>query len=55
MSAWVEQVLAERAQLGPDQMDEAIRGMTEPGRSDRWTIHTVVTALECARQDQEGS
>jgi serine/threonine protein kinase len=55
MSAWIEKVLAERAQLGPDQMDEAIRGMTEPDRSDRWTIHTVVTALGCGRQDQEGS
>lgn len=45
MSAWVERVLAERAQLGLDQMDEAVRGMTEPDPSDRWTIDTVVTAL----------
>ena len=52
MSAWVEKVLAEQAQLGSDQMDEAIRGMTEPDRSNRWTIHTVVTALGCGRQDQ---
>jgi hypothetical protein len=38
-------VLAERARLRPNQMDEVICGMTEPNRSDRWTIHTVVTAL----------
>jgi serine/threonine protein kinase len=55
MAAWVEKVLAERAQLGSDQMDEAIRGMMDPDRSGRWTIHTVVKALGGGRRDQEGS
>ncbi|KAK4243184.1 kinase-like protein [Corynascus novoguineensis] len=52
MSIWVAKVLAERAQLGLDQMDEVIRGMTEPERSDRSTINAVVRALGCGEQDQ---
>ena len=45
MTIWVAKVLAERAQLGLGQMDEVIRGMTEPERSDRSTINSVVKAL----------
>jgi serine/threonine protein kinase len=55
MSIWVAKVLAERAQLGLDQMDEVIRGMTEPQRSDRSTINAVVKALGCREQEQEGN
>jgi hypothetical protein len=55
MSIWAAKVLAERAQLGLDQMDEVIRGMTEPERSVRSPINAVVRALECGGQDQEGS
>ncbi len=54
MSIWVTKVLAERAQLGHDQMDEVIHGMTEPERSDRSTINAAVKALGCGGQEQEG-
>ena len=45
MTRWVQKVVAERARLGSEQMDEVIRGMTEPGRADRSTIGAVVAAL----------
>jgi hypothetical protein len=55
MARWIKKVLAEREQLGPGQMDEVIRGMTERKRSDRSTIDAVVKALRCGGQDQDGS
>ncbi|KAK3336829.1 kinase-like domain-containing protein [Cercophora scortea] len=55
MLKWVSKVQAGRAQLGLDQMDQVIRGMTEQAPSDRSTINSVVKALGCGGQDQEDS
>ncbi len=42
-------------EVGHDQIDESIRGMTEADRLNRWTTHTVVAALGCGVQIRGGS